>query len=506
VSKAHRFARNVSWNMAGQIVVAAANFLFIPYLVRGMGQSQYGLYILLSTTASYLLLFTFGAADATIKFVAEHHGAQDGRALHDTLRYSWRLHMLGALPGAAAVFFGARLVAFRLFHVREALLPDAVLVLRCAAIGGLLAAAISYAGSTLQGLQRFDWYNGVSSLQNAVMPLGAAAAVAFGLGLSGAARWYVVLSGFTAGAGLTAVAVLMRPFRGNHAGRPVSFSTFWGYGASMWLSLIAWVVTFQFDKIFLARGTSLSDLTLYSVPSGLLQRVQVMGVVVSAVVLPMMSELHGKDAHETLIRMYLKSSRFLLWAVLPALILLFVLMPQFLTLWLGGEFGDRGVWPARLVVLAKLFFILNAIPNAVVCSRGKPWAMTVMIWAQAVISLLAWKVLVPRLGILGVAWGSLAAQALPSIAYILWLHVKVLRLSEGQYVRETLYAPGLSALLLTALVSPLHALVTDWPRLFAVVASSLALFYGSTWYLLAFEDKQFVRRLLTREPAPVQGV
>ncbi len=490
--------------MLGQIVVAAANFLFIPYLVRHLGQTEYGLYILLSTVASYLLLFTFGAADATIKFVAEHHGASDGRALKDTLGYSLAFHALGVVPAAIALFFASEFFAFRLFHVPRELLPQAGFVLRCAASGAVLAALVSFAGSTLQGLQRFDWYNAVSGLQNAVMPFGAAAAVAWGFGLKGAALWYVALTAAAAAAGLSAVWALLQPYHGRAAGRGLSFPAFRDYGASMWLSLVAWVVTFQFDKIFLARGTSLSDLTLYSVPSGLLQRVQVMGVVVSAVVLPMMSELHGHGAHEALVRMYLKSSRFLLWAVLPALIMLFVLMPQFLTLWLGGEFGDRGVWPARLVVLAKLFFIMNAIPNAVVCSRGKPWAMTVMIWSQAVISLLAWKILIPRYGILGVAWGSLIAQAAPTILYLLWLHTAVLRLAEGRYMREALYAPVASALVLTLFVFPAHPLVQDWTRLIAVVALGLGLYYGSTWFLLDFDDKQFLKALLSRQPVPTE--
>ncbi|MBI3551218.1 MAG: oligosaccharide flippase family protein [Elusimicrobia bacterium] len=506
MSKARRFARNVSWNMAGQIVVAAANFLFIPYLVRGMGQERYGLYILLNTAASYLILLTFGAGDATVKFVAEHHGAQDGRALKDTLRYSLLMHGLAVVPGAAALFFGAKLCALRLFHVPQPLLPQAVFVLRCAAAGSISVAAIQFAGGVLQGLQRFDWHNLVTGLQNGLMPFGAAAAVWLGLGLAGAASWYVVLNALAAAAGLAAAWALLHPSRDLRAGKGLKAGVFCAYGASMWLSVTAWVVTFQFDKIFLARGTSLSDLTLYSIPSGLLQRVQVMGVVVSAVLLPMMSELGGSQAHEELIRIYLKSSRFLLWAVLPALILLFVLMPQFLTLWLGGEFGGRGVWPARLVVLAKLFFILDAIPNAVVCSRGKPWAMTAMVWAQAIISIAAWKLLVPRIGILGVAWGSLLAQSVPTVIYLLWLHVGVLRLTEGQYARQTLFAPAMSGLLLALAVFPLHPFVDDWPRLFGTVAGGLLLYYGSTWFLMDDGDKRLLKQILRREPAPAAGV
>jgi hypothetical protein len=117
-----------------------------------------------------------------------------------------------------------------------------------------------------------------------------------------------------------------------------------------------------------------------------------------------------------------------------------------------------------------------------------------------VISLLGWKFLVPRLGILGVAWGSLAAQAAPTFFYLVWLHTRVLRLSEGQFIKEALRAPVLSALMLTALVFSVHPLVQDWPLMVLVVGAGLALFYGSTWAMLDFDDQQFVKRLLRREP------
>jgi O-antigen/teichoic acid export membrane protein len=504
--RSHRFARNVGWNIAGMVVTAAANILFIPYLVRGMGQANYGLYILMHTVASYLLLLSFGAGPTTVKFVAELHGAKDGRALHDVLRYSIWVHALGVLSGAAVLFFGAGFCAQRLFHVPESSLPLAVIALRCAALGAVFASLVQYSSCVLQGLQRFDWANALSSLQSVCMPLGAVATVALGLGLAGAASWYVVLCALVAVCGLTASWTLLRPARHFNAGRGLEPRRFASYGASIWLTLVAWVVAFQCDKIFLARGTSLSDLTLYSVPSGLLQRVQVMGPLVSNVLIPMMSELHGHEAGATLIRMYLKASRFLLWVALPALILLFLLMPQFLTLWLGGEFGSRGVWPSRLLVLSSLFFILDAVPNAVVYSQGKPWTLTGKIWVQAALSVTLWKLFIPHLGILGVALGSFLAQAVPTTVYLIWLHGRLLRLPEGRYVRETLFSPCASGLLLVLLVFPIHPYVQDWPRLILTVAAGLLLYYGSTWFLLDRDDKQFLRQLLKREPAPLAGV
>lgn len=502
--KARRFARNVGWSMAGQVAAGAASFFVLPFLVRRLGKADYGLYILMHTVASYLLLLTFGAGATMVKFVAEQHG-EGGRGLRDALRCGFWAHA-AVLPGAVLLFAGARPLASRIFHVPDDQLAQAVVVMRAAAAGAVFAALVQLASGVLQGLQRFDVNNVVIGLQNGLMPVGAAAAVALGLGLTGAASWYVLLTALSAAGALAAALALVRPELSHGSGPGLAPGAFSAYSVSMWLSLIAWVVTFQCDKIFLARGTSLADLTLYSVPANLVQRVQILGPLISNVLLPMLSELRGSDAEAATVRIYLKTSRFFLWLILPALVLLFILMPQFLGLWLGGDFAGRGVWPARCVVLASLSFLLTAIPNAVACSRGRPWAMTAAVWAQAGISVLAWKLLVPRLGILGVALGSLLAQALPMTGYLLWLHGGLLRLGEGRFLREAAAAPLTSAALLALLVYPAHSFVDSWPRLIAAVACGLLLYYGSAWLLLDADDKRLLKALVKKEPAPVLGV
>jgi hypothetical protein len=69
-------------------------------------------------------------------------------------------------------------------------------------------------------------------------------------------------------------------------------------------------------------------------------------------------------------------------------------------------------------------------------------------------------------------------------------------LGEGQYLKQAVAAPALSGILLTMIVFPIHAYVDDWPRMFGAVAGGLLLYYGSTWFLLDWDDKQFLKRLL----------
>jgi O-antigen/teichoic acid export membrane protein len=461
-----------------------------------MGVETYGLYIIMHAAAGYLALFTFGAGSSVVKHVAAAHGARDRMSLHDTLRYGGWICTVGALAGGAALWVCARFVAVRVFHVPGHLIFNAVFVLRCVAAAGVFAGLSQAATAAMMGLQRFDLQSATALLQNGAMPLGALVLVAAGFGLPAVAGWYVLLSVVVFAAAGLMTWRLLEPTRQYHAGHRLRRRTFLLWALTSWAGGMAWMVAYQFDKLFIARQISLTALTLYAVPAGLLQRLQIVSATVGTVTVPMMSEAQGPEALEAVRRMYFKSSRFVLWACLPILVALFALMPQFLSLWLGGQFSEASCWPARILVLAQGCFMLNTGPNAVTFSRDHPWYMPAWAWSQALLSLLAWRLLIPRYGLMGVASGSLIAMALPT-AVNLWLvnrHVVGVRLRH--YASEVLYAPFLSAALMLALLFPVHAWATGWLRLVGLAAAGAAVYYGTTWALLNEEDHSLLKRFL----------
>ncbi len=336
MSRALRFARNTGINLIGQVFIAAISFFATPYLIHRMGIETYALYILLYAVSGYLALLAFGAGAATIKYTAQFMGAKNRGGLKDILFYAGSTYFLGAILGAAVVAVGARFWVVRLFHVPPALADIGVWVLYAAALGAVFAALTQYLYAILLGLQRFDLQITIPILQNGLMPLGAVALLAAGFGLKEVVSWYVVLQ---AGIVLFFGAVVWRLLRPTHdfkSGERLSFKNYAVFSLHSWLVPVATTVNSQIDKLFIVRTVSLTDLTLYSVPSGLLQRLQILPATIATVLLPMMSEDHGPEARERLTRMYLKSTRFLLWIVLPILVLFFAFMPQFLSLWLAG--------------------------------------------------------------------------------------------------------------------------------------------------------------------------
>lgn len=493
-----RFIRNVSWSALGQAGAWAVSFLVTPYLVRRMGVETYGLYLILMMVSSYLMLLTFNAGTTTVIKTAELVAARNGQSLRRLLELSLGAHGLFVLAGALVLLGAAPWVAGRFFNIPAALEPSAVWILRCAGFGAFFVSMAQLGTSVLQGLQRFDLQNGVALAQSILIPLGAVAVFAAGGTLSQAAGLYVLLNAAVAAASLWAARAQLQGRRllEEETGTPLEVGPLVSGTMTLWLIQWAALISTQFDRLFIGHALSLQELTFYAVPAGLLMRLQTIPQTLSSVVMPMVSELSGPQTEEGLSRMYLKSVRAVLWAVLPALVLLFSLMPQFLTLWLGPEFGMRSVWPARLLVFAHGAALLAFLPNTVACARYRPQLPGLAAWAQALISMAAWCLLIPRLGILGVALGFLLGQSLPMPFLLLFVHRRLLHLSSKRFVRESLAPPLASAALLLAFVFPLHAWAGTWARLLGLSALGLVLYYGSTWFFMSPSDRGLIKDFL----------
>ena len=66
-----KFGRNVIMNYVAQIVAAVAAIVITPLLLKHLGQSLFGVWILASSVVTYLQLFAAGFGGATTRLVAE---------------------------------------------------------------------------------------------------------------------------------------------------------------------------------------------------------------------------------------------------------------------------------------------------------------------------------------------------------------------------------------------------------------------------------------------------
>ncbi len=494
MSRGRRFARNVGWSLAGQAGTVVVNFFTIPYLLRGFGSEAYGVYLLMYTVANYLAVFQFGAGLATIKYVAEADAAGEEGALRDALKHSAAIHFGGVGAAAAVLWLAAGPLSARVFDVPGYYREHAFWLLRAAALGGLFNAGVQWSSASFQGLQRFQWPSALALLQSILMPLGLVAILWMGRGLGAAAVWYVVVQAVGCLLGALALSSAVSHRRGGKG--HLKFKPFARYGLSFWPAVLSQVASTQIDKAFVAGMLDMSSLTYYAVPSGVLARLQTLPSTISHALMPVLSEAAKVDSRPVLQRIYIRSARALFALTMPAIGLLFVLMPQLLGLWINPAFAHSAESAARLLVAAQAFALIYHAPNALAGGLGGGRDNSVSSWGQALLSLILWPLLIPRFGIVGAAAGALAAQALPTLYYMHATHKRLLGLEWGRFLKEAVMPLVLptAALIFVAWLG--RGLAWTW-RGFLIVNMAASLTYlGFAWKALPAEDVQSALRWL----------
>ncbi|MEK7388664.1 MAG: oligosaccharide flippase family protein [Elusimicrobiota bacterium] len=494
MSRGERFASNVSWGLAGQAAVVAINLFIIPRLVRGFGVEAYGLYLLMQAAAGWVGVLHFGATAGTIRFAAESQSGGGRSLLDDALRHSAVLVIGGAMLGALIMWVAAPSLADKVFIVPAYYRFHGAWMIRAASLGAVFTAVVGWAGGAFVGLHRFHWQSAAAVLQGVLIPLGVLAALGLGRGLGAAAAGFVAVHAIVALFCLFGVWRLRREVPSG-SGR-ISFSKFSLYSIGFWPGALAQMVSGQMDRAFVAGLRSMSDFTLYAVPVGALARLQTLPATASMALVPVVGELGENESPETVARLYLRASRTLFGLLIPAYALLFALMPQFLSLWLGGKFGDASVWPARLLVISQSVALLSFLPSSVAAGRKGGWWQAGSAWAQALVCLALWPWMIPRWGLMGASLGGLIGQVVSTTLLINLVHGRLLELSLGRFLRETL-APACAACCILLVVAwPLRVHIGGWGTFLSLCLVSGALYTYVFWRLLPREDRSFLRARL----------
>jgi O-antigen/teichoic acid export membrane protein len=496
-SRAVRLAWNTGWNAAGQAGLAALTFWLIPFIIGRLGPEGYALYSLMGIVSGYLMLLTFGAGPATVKYASEHVGASRMGDLGTLLGASACLHAFFTLLGAAAVIALRHRLAGQFFLVRAESLGPAAWVLACAGAAAVFLALAQYGQSVLQGLQRYDLATVFSLLQSALLLGSTALLLRLGLGLRAIGWLFVAACAAQCAAVLAAVrrASPSAPLWAFWRGERGRLGDFWVYAASSFVGQLAWSAAFQWDKLFIGALLPLSQLTYYVVPSAILQKFWMIPSTITTAAFPMLSELHGTGDPAALKRFYRKCSQLILWMAVPGFVMLMVLAPQFLTLWLGGEFSRYGTWPLRLLAMGYFIYFMGIMPGMAAGGLGRVRYVVGSNLALGGCCLLLWRILIPRLGIDGAAWGFLLSMALVDLPFLACVNRDFFKMSAGEYLREVCLRPFAAGAVLFAVMWLARLRLYTWGSFLLAGFFCAAVYFAAGWALLDEDSRGTLRHV-----------
>jgi O-antigen/teichoic acid export membrane protein len=404
-------ARNTlaSWlSYATAVVIALA---LTPLVIHSIGVAGYGVWILLTQLTGYAGLLDVGVQPAVARFVSEARARRDrdeGQSIISTailLHGSIGLCVLALL--ALLSFFVDRW--FDLGGLSRADVRVALVIVGVATAIGFPASVLT---AVLKGRLRFDL---VSVLTTGTQLVRAAAIVLgvwwwrggiLGLALASLAASIVGLGG----------AVWL--VRGQEDGlsirlRAVSrpaLRRLASVGAYAFASHAGWYVAYATDAVLIAAILSARDVASFGLVTNVLSILSGVAGAFAQTFLPLASGYRATGMSDSLRRSYVVGSRLSLAIALPLALALLLEGPRLLVSWVGPEVGLPAGTLLRVLTLAHLPVIANGVAAQMAWGAGLQRSAALLSIGEGLSNLALSYVLARRLGVVGVAVGTLVAS------------------------------------------------------------------------------------------------
>jgi O-antigen/teichoic acid export membrane protein len=474
---ARRVAAGTASNALGRVIILVSRIAVTPVIVHAVGATDYGVWVLIASIATFGGILELGISAGLVKYVAEHSAREEsGEAAHIVAAAKWLYRLL------AGFFVLAGLLLAAVVPLVLGLEGDSAT--RAQALGAVAAVDLSLSMlplaslSVLKGLQRFPVVNAIQA-GAAVLGVGLTVIViAAGSGIVGVSAVWALSTGISAAvfalvARRTAPAYMAIPGRldRGRVRRLVRFSR------SIAAVQVAVNMQSRLDAVVIAAALPVRNVTPYSFAQRLADGTRIATDQFGKVLLPLASEVSATRERVAVRVLFLTSTRVTMGIALGVGLPVALLGGPILEIWVGDEFSGYGTLVA-ILACAAIVDLPSYPAAAVLQSLERHGPIAWMATGSAVANLGLSIALVGPYGVNGVAAGTLIASGAEIVLLVIPYAMRVLGVSPWQLMTEVLLPLAVPASILAFLLIGGDALlpVTTLPRLALVVGGALAVY------------------------------
>lgn len=435
-------------NYAGVVLSA---LILTPLIIRGFGTAVYGIWILVNQLTGYAGLLDLGVQPAVSKRVAEARARGSRGELRDFLASAF------CLGGGVAVITLILGVAFSLvfpgwFHLTSIDASDARLAMAIVTVTTAVGFPNGVLSAVMKGELRFDLVSWINIVAQVVRVIGLLAALHFHGGVVGLAVAGLLSSLVAVVVGVAAVRRLLGPayLRGAHPSW-ADVRSIGRFGFFTLLGTAGWYLSYATDAAMIGANLTVADVGHFGLAMNVV--VIVSGVVgaFSGNLMPLAAELESGGRHADTQRTYLWSTRICATLTVPAVLVFLVAGPDLLSLWVGPDFGLAAGAILQILAIAHFAVIVDGPGLHMGVGVGLNRRFAWLLLGEGVSNIALSYVLVKRMGVLGVAIGTLVPSLLFHALVLPLVMRRRLGISTGRYLARAV-VPALWPLGPTVLV------------------------------------------------------
>ncbi len=468
-----QFIVNVLWNWSAVLVNIFSALILSPFIIRRLGDENYGLWALTVSLAEYYWIVDLGFRSATLKYTAHYRTLGEDDRINEILNTAL---FYSACIGPVLIlgnYFGAPYLS-SLMHVKHPLFPKLLMIVVGAWVLGSLFNVFS---SCLEGFQRFDLTNKIYLAGTAVRAFGTAALLWMGYGVLQMAVIVLVAQALVHLLSFLAFRHIFRPLRfSRRFVNLATLRTMLSYGSHSVVASLAQRVLNQGAPLMIGIFLPPRFVGYYAAPSRLLDYV-VDGIGrIGNVSNPNAAEMVAQNESGRLVQLTTVTNRYSLALFLPVTIFMGTYGPPLLEVWISPQFGAN-CSPILLALLAGVTIALGGQNNSVsiLYGMGRHQRYARALLLEAILVLCGIALVVGPYGIFGVACVVSVLMLLNRGLLTAWLISNELKIGYFRFL-ASVYQPLLLAAPVMALLFVLRFTILpgrNWPQL--ILAGMIAM-------------------------------
>lgn len=484
-SRIPQAARSVLSNWLTYLISGAVSFFLSPYIVRHLGNSAYGIWVLLVSVTGYLGFLDLGIRGAVTRYIARFHAEGSHEQASRTVSSASGLFILG---GMAAILFSAgfALLAVPHFDIPPAYFRAAQLVVLIAGANVAVSLISGIFGGILVGLQRFELHNSIALVSTALRATAIVLALRSGRGLITLA---LIQLGVTVGELLLGFLFSRKlypelHFAVGHLYRS-HVALIFSFGIFALLLQASNYLIYYTDAIVIGSFLPVGMITYFAIGGSLTIYARDLVGGFSRIMTPMASKLEVEAGKEKLRETSLTAARYCSMAILPMFITFIIRGHSFIALWMGPAYADLSGHVLWILSVPWFFGAGAAVLSSVMLGISKHKPVVPVAIAEGLCNLALSIILVKRMGVVGVAWGTAIPNMAVSIFFWTWYARRTLGVPIREYSRAVWLIPVISLVpfaICTYLVGkymPASNLLVFFFQVAAVLPAALL----GVWYL-----------------------
>jgi O-antigen/teichoic acid export membrane protein len=414
---AKRFALNVIMNWFAMAVGMVVPFFLTPFVVRNLGVTAYGIWILAVSTVSYLNVLDMGLGSAVIRFVSKAVAQGNPEEARSAIGAAlWFRFLLSLGVAVLSVFFA---LAFpHLFKIPVPLQHAGQITVLMCALGVAVTLVSGVFGSVLSAAHRYDVLSSISALQALARAGGVILILKSGHGLVPLAYWefaVALLGGLAKYGAATTILPLSRV--GISRPQPELLKAIFSYSFTTFVIIIGIQIISNTDNVVVGAFISAGMVAFYSIGGSLMAYSGQVATAVSTTFLPLASSLEAEGRSDDLQRLLLRGMQGTLGVALPISVALVIRGKTFIALWMGSQYSEISGTVIQILAISQFFGIADGIPASIIMAIDKHKPLAKWVAFEAVLNLSLTIVLVKTIGIYGVAWGTTIATVFVHLVF-----------------------------------------------------------------------------------------